>query len=80
MSRHTIYVALLDEAVDVWRPVDAEKLRDGNFRIVSANPCPEDERGEFEPGSLVRCELKQLADGPVLAAVARVTPHRTCGS
>ena len=77
MSRQTIYVALLDESVDVWRPVEAEELRDGSFLIVSANCCPEDERWEFEPGSLVHCEVKQLADGPALAAVARVTPQAT---
>ncbi len=56
MRQRTLYVAHLDEGTNVWRPVDAEDLRDGLFRIISENSSPEDERWEFEPGSLVRCE------------------------
>jgi hypothetical protein len=29
-----IYMALLDEGVDVWRPVLAERLHDDVYRIV----------------------------------------------
>lgn len=73
MNQRTIYVALLDEGTDVWRPVDAEELRDGLFRIVSANSNPEDERWEFESGSFVRCKQRQLSEGSVLVAVSRAT-------
>jgi hypothetical protein len=62
----TIYVALLEEGVDVWRPVEAE--REGEFfRIVSSRP--DTERWAFPSGSLVRCEQRDLADGPALVAV-----------
>lgn len=56
----TIYVALLDEGTAVWRPVEAERLRDGRFQIVSANPDPETETWEFPSGSIVQCEEREL--------------------
>jgi hypothetical protein len=63
----TIHIALRDEAVDVWRPVEAE--REGDlYRILG--PIPDGEAWEFEPGSLVRCETRELADGPALVAIA----------
>jgi hypothetical protein len=45
-STETIYVRLLDEGVDVWRPVSAETLGEGRYRIVSENTDPEDEKCE----------------------------------
>lgn len=66
----TIYVALLDEGTDVWRPVEAEQIRAECFRIVSANPDPEDEHWEFSPGSVVRCERRKLSGGYCLVATA----------
>lgn len=50
----TIYVQLLGEDVDVWRPVEAEEQADGAFRLSAA--APEGETWEFPPESLVRCE------------------------
>lgn len=73
MRLRTIYVALLDEGVDVWRPVEAEELHDSVFRIISENPNPEDEHWEFSPQSIVRCEWRDLSEGPSLVAVARAT-------
>jgi len=65
----TIYVALLDERTDVWRPVEAQ--REGTFyRIVG--PVPDEEKWAFDPGSLVRCELRVFADGQGLVAVESV--------
>ena len=68
MSTVTIYVRLNDEAVDVWRPVNAKREVDV-YRILSATP--EDEDWEFPSGALVRCELRNLGDGVGLVAVAR---------
>jgi hypothetical protein len=52
--------------VDVWRPIDAQ--REGIFyRIVGS--IPETERWAFGSGSLVRCEQRELSDGPALVAV-----------
>jgi hypothetical protein len=66
VATQTIYVELLDEGVDVWRPVEA--VRDGDaFRLpVSA---PEGEHWQFPPGSRVRCALRELSDGQTLVAV-----------
>jgi hypothetical protein len=66
----TIYVALLDEGTDVWRPVQAERLPDGLYRIVSVNENPDDERWEFATVSIVRCEQKRLSGGVRAVAVA----------
>ena len=71
MKKRTIYVALLDEGVNVWRPVAAEQLPTGNFRILLGEVNPEIERWEFPPGSVVRCESRKLSEGVTLVAVAQ---------
>ncbi|HUI87503.1 MAG TPA: hypothetical protein VLX61_02135 [Anaerolineales bacterium] len=48
-----IYVALLDEGTDVWRPVEAVAVGDGLFKIESKNLHPENERWEFTTGEIV---------------------------
>lgn len=58
-----IYVALLDEEVDVWRPVDALPVGPGEYRIVSHNLDPEDEHWEFQQGEVVRCYPKTFSGG-----------------
>jgi hypothetical protein len=69
----TVYVSLLDEGVDVWRPVHAVRSGD-TFRLVDSTPdgTHEDERWAFPADSLVRCETRRLSGGPVLVAVARL--------
>jgi hypothetical protein len=54
-----IYVYLLNEGVDVWRPVDAVQVNENVYRIVARNPDPEDEQWEFNFGDLVRCKERQ---------------------
>lgn len=65
----TIYVALDDENVDVWRPVEAVSEGESIYRIADA-AAPADEAWEFAPGSRVRCEWRQLSDGAALVAVS----------
>jgi hypothetical protein len=66
-------VALLDEAVEVWRPVRAERVG-SLFRLL--DETPEGEIWQFSPGQIVRCESKLLAEGrdafPRLVAVEAV--------
>lgn len=64
-----IYVRLIDEAVDVWRPVRAEHLRDDVYRVGEQPYDRTSERWEFEPGDEVVCGLIESADGPILAAL-----------
>jgi len=54
VKTETIYVALIDEGTDVWRPVEAERTNDGLFRLLGE---PDDtEAWEFPPGAVVRCK------------------------
>lgn len=55
----TIYVSLLEEGTDVWRPVQA--LPVGGDKFVLIRPCDYDERDEtweFLPGAIVRVETR----------------------
>jgi hypothetical protein len=61
MRKKTIHVYLLDEGVDVWRPVESEEIGNDIFRIPAGVTIPEGENWEFQPGDLVRCELKTLS-------------------
>ena len=62
----TIYVALLNEGTDCWRPVRAEVVSEGLFRITDSQP--EDEEWEFRPGEIVRCREAAFQDGERLVA------------
>lgn len=56
-----LYVMLLDEGVDVWRPVTAEVTSHGCYKITGNQP--DDERWEFEPGMSVHCKARRFEDG-----------------
>jgi hypothetical protein len=64
-----IYVSLPDEAVEVWRPIQAQLLRDSVYLIVTQPYDREIERWAFEPGDTVHCEYVEANDGRILAAV-----------
>lgn len=66
-----IFVRLLDENVDVWRPVKAEQIAADRFRIVDQPYDRGTERWEFEPGDEVLCELIASDDDQFLAATRR---------
>lgn len=66
----TVYVRLMDEGTDVWRPTQAEVLGNGKYRLLApAGYDAELETWEFLPGSTVVCGLKKLSGNIVLAAV-----------
>ena len=76
-----IYVALLGEGTDVWRPVEAENLGNGLYRILDQPYEPANETWQFAPGDLVQCEVIHLSEGPVLAATLSVrNPETPTGS
>ena len=68
-----IYVSLLDEGVDVWRPVQAEHLHDNVYRITTQPYDRTTESWEFEPGDVVLCEEVESEEGPIVAATRRAT-------
>ncbi len=72
MNRTTIYVKLLDENVDVWRPVDARPVGQNEYVIVGEGYDRDIERWAFEPGDRVVCDVVDGPDGRVLAAVRLV--------
>ena len=65
----TIYVALVGECTDAWRPVEADWVSGDVYRISAQPYDREDERWEFEPGEEVHCQGKRLSTGTVLVAV-----------
>lgn len=73
-NRTTIFVALMNEGTDVWRPVAAERLSEHRFLIVEACET-DDEVWQFPPGSVVRCELREFSGGKSgLTAVELAAP------
>jgi hypothetical protein len=66
VDTQTIYVELLGEGVDVWRPVEATIEADGTFRLP--DQAPTDEAWRFPPGSVVWCQRKMLSGGEALVA------------
>jgi hypothetical protein len=76
-----IYVRLVDESVDVRRPVTAERIAGDRFRVADQSHDRGVERWEFEPGDEVLCTLVSSANGPAfLAATRRAQLHgRTIG-
>lgn len=65
----TIYVKLVGEGVDVWRPVRAKHLRDDIYVIANQPYDLQDETWQFGPGSSVICKSIESADGPILGAI-----------
>ena len=71
MGLVTIYIRLLDEGVDVFRPTSAEPVDESLFRVLpTGNYDPNDEKWEFVPGSIVRCDKQTLSGEQVLVAMA----------
>jgi hypothetical protein len=67
----TIYVRLMDEPVDVWRPVEARHLRDDIYLILEQPYETDIEKWEFEPGQQVKCGTIQGSSGPIFAATEK---------
>lgn len=68
----TIYIALLDEGVACWRPVEAKHQGDDIYLIVDVNP---DEVWEFQQGESVRCRMHTFSGGQTgLVAFEKAMP------
>jgi hypothetical protein len=65
-----VYVRLLDEGTDVWRPTTAVRLADGRFRLLPTDDYdPAIETWEFPPGSMVECEPRGEPPDGILVVV-----------
>jgi hypothetical protein len=66
----TIYIQLLNEGTPSWRPTIGLKLYNRNYKVTATETYDStDEEWEFKPGSIVRCEFRDLSDGTCLVAV-----------
>jgi hypothetical protein len=69
-----VYVRLLDEGVDVWRPAPARRLSDSVYQILADARTDENEAWAFAPGEAVVVEHRVSDSGEgLLVAVARAT-------
>ena len=69
MEIEKIYVELKNEGTKVWRPVFAEKLHNGIYKInENLDINFEDEELEFLPGEIVICEMQSNSNGNILVA------------
>jgi hypothetical protein len=58
-----IFVRLLNEGTDVFRPVQAFHIGDERYQILDSNVRIEDEEWEFEPGMIVEAIMHRFASG-----------------
>ena len=56
-----VFVALLDEGTEVWRPVQARPLGGDRYELLGIVPAGE--RWQFTPGQRVRCREKTFSGG-----------------
>ena len=66
----TVFMPLGGEGVAVWRPVEAEALPSGWYRIVSVNKQPEHESWAFPTDAVVVCERRRLSDGECMVVAS----------
>ncbi len=69
-----IYVQLLEEGTETYRPTSAVPLEGDTYRILPTPTYdPEDEIWQYPPDSIVRCELTRFDNGEyALLAIARL--------
>ena len=65
-NRAVIYMNLVNTGVACLRPVQAEHLGRDFYKV--AEPVPEGEQWEFQPGQVVRCRKKSLSSGKAMVA------------
>jgi len=57
----TIYIPLVDEGTEVWRPVQATHLAGDLYRVNGYMPA--NEEWAYAPGAIVRCERTTFKGG-----------------
>jgi hypothetical protein len=72
MPSREVFVRLLNEGIDVWRPTTGEVATPSTVRL-SATPDydSDDEQWEFLPGALVECEQRTFQGGETALAAVR---------
>jgi hypothetical protein len=76
LNEEIIYVQIINEAVPVWRPLWADRLKENVYRIKSFavfDPNDEFEELEFKPDEIVICERQKKSEGHCLVAIKKST-------
>jgi hypothetical protein len=72
LNEEIIYVLITNDGVDVWRPIWADKLEDGIYKLKSfPDYDPTDEELQFKTGDIVVCEKQKKINGTGLIAVSK---------
>ncbi len=71
-----VYVRLLGEGTDVWRPAQASYMGGDRYQLIP-QAVPDSEEWEFSPGTIVHCETRTLSGSQCTAAVQASNPVRT---
>lgn len=73
LQEEVIYVPMRNEGTSVWRPMWADRMDSGAYRVKSfPGYDPNDEELEFVTCDIVICEVRQLSGGKVLVATSRL--------
>lgn len=68
-----LYIPLLNEGVDVWRPTRGVVLGPDTIQVLATDDYdPTTEEWAFPPGSTVRCVKEMKSGGEVLVAQQRI--------
>lgn len=67
-----VFVRLMDEDVDVWRPVRAKRVEGMVYVILSQKYNSDVETWQFVPGDKVICEYVKEGAGRILVAKQKV--------
>lgn len=73
----TIYVRLLHEGTDVWRPTQGRRVGPMTYEVLPApGNAPQGETWEFTPGRIVKCNWQPNIGGPglMVSALALAPP------
>ncbi len=60
MEQVTVYIRLIGEGTNVWRPVRAVAFEPDMFEIATDAVIPDDEEWEFKPGERVCCQKDEV--------------------
>lgn len=72
LNEEIIYVPMINEGIEVWRPMWADNIKDNVYKLKSfSNYDPTDEVLKFNSGDLVVCEKQKKSEGQILVAVSK---------
>jgi hypothetical protein len=67
MNIKSIYMPLLDEGIEVCRPIEADALGGGRYHVLG--PVPADEVWAYMLGTIVRLRQNSIDGGNIKVAV-----------